>query len=158
MQTILYPLLSFLMIGAFVLRFFLFRPHWLANIVTFFVTIGCIIPLSGNSIPSEGRLGVAAGVALIIFCLHLFAKRYDKKRAAKKAARQAPLYTPPAVPTQPMVAQTLTTCLRCGSALHGPICTACGFDHTAESLFFLTPVEPARLQIPAVSKTQQPKS
>ncbi len=143
MQTILYPLLSFLMIGALALRFFLFRPHWLANIVTFFVTIGCVILLSGNTIPSEGRLGVATGVALILFGLHLAAKRYDKKRMAKKATKQAP----PVVPPQPLVAQTLAACLRCGSGLQGPICTACGFDHRAETIFFLSPVESAKLQI-----------
>lgn len=151
MTTLLYPLFSFIMIGALALRFFLFRPHWLANIVTFFVMLGCIILLSGNSIPNEGRLGVAAGAALIIFCLHLAAKRYDRKRSAKKAAKQ----TQSIVPPQPMASQTLNTCLRCGSALHGPICTACGFDHRAASMLFLVPVESAQLRIPAAPDNRQ---
>lgn len=152
MQTLLYPLLSFAMIGALALRFFLFRPHWLANIITFFVVLGCIIPLAGNTVPSEARMGIAFGVGIIVLCVHLPAKWYDKKRAAKKAARQAPL--PPVVPTaapQPPIKQTLTACLRCTKPLQGPICTACGFNHTAEPVFFLSPVDSAKLQIPAKS-------
>ena len=76
MQTFLYPLLSFVMIGALVLRFFLFRPHWLANIITFFVMLGCIIPIAGNTVPSEARMGIAFGVGIIILCVHLPAKWY----------------------------------------------------------------------------------
>ncbi len=166
-MEIIYPIFSILMVGVMILRIFVLRPHKKANIILFLVMFVCTFALASASgdLPAEGLLGIVIGILFYVFIFHQLAKLRDKRQAAKKAvtAAKAPAVGPapgPSVATSspvapataqktppPMVEQTLTSCLRCRASLHGPKCQRCGYDHTAETVIFLCPVEPKKLQI-----------
>lgn len=50
-------------------------------------------------------------------------------------------------PGKPAVTQTLKTCLRCGAALSGKKCGACGLDHTKAPVYLLVKADSRDLQI-----------
>ena len=154
-MSTLVPIFAILMVTCLVLRIYVFRPHWLGNLITMIVLVLYTLFMSAGTLPGEGIAGDIVGCALITFVLHLLAKKRDKKKQKKQAQKiaaaqvpQYPIHTPVYNPVQaPQVAQTLTSCMRCHQPLQGAKCKTCGFDHTAQPILLLTPVDPAKLQL-----------
>ena len=154
----IYPILAFCMIGMFLLRWFVFRPHWLGNMLLFGFLVVYIVIMARETLPTEAIAGVVLGCAIMVVPFHFLAKKRDKKRAKKLAAPNAPIQQNSLADepgqqgavvqaqTAP-VKQTLKNCLRCGRSLHGPKCQSCGLDHTLEPVLLLCQPEPENLQI-----------
>lgn len=58
-------------------------------------------------------------------------------------------------PKQLQVQQTLTSCVRCGQRLKGPICARCSFDHIAQPIYLLCLISPRQLQINTDPDTEE---
>ena len=119
---------------------------------------GCLWPaVSMLPIP------VVGAVSLLLFYVvgtHFWARhrwKAKEKKQVEEAEKAAPIpepkmkpVTPPPVrpaPPKPYVRQTLNTCLRCGRALEGPVCSGCCYDHRKEPVHLLGFVHPQDLRI-----------